>query len=145
MATETESLSNVFEQVFQNFRKVTETNIELQQDMFRHWGANWPGFPQTENSWLERVQKFQKDWAKTFTDLVNKHRRVMDEEYRLAIDGLKEAFRAVESSDPQELRQRCEELCRKTLDLSREACELQAKETQDALNKWVALAAKGGT
>jgi len=143
MATETESLSTVFEQVFDNLRKVSETNIELQQDLFRQWGAHWPGFPHSENLWLERVQRFQKDWAKTLTELVNKHRRVMDEEYRLAIDGLKEAFRAVESTDPQEYRQRCEELCRKSLDLMREAGELQVKETQDALNRWVALAVKG--
>ena len=65
MATQTESVSNVFEQVFDNLRKTADSNIEMQQELFRQWGANWPGFPQPENAWLDRVQKFQKEWTKT--------------------------------------------------------------------------------
>jgi hypothetical protein len=91
------------------------------------------------------VQQFQKDWSKTYTELMNKHRKMLDDQYRIAIDGLKEAFRVVESSDPQEYRDRCENLCRKSVELMREAGELQMKETQEALNRWVALAVKGGS
>ncbi len=143
MATQTESITNVFEQVFDNFRKVAESNTEMQQELFRKWGASWPGFPELDNHWVDRVQKFQKDWAKTFTDLVNKHRKMLDDEYRIAIDGLKEAFRVVECADPQEYRQRCEELCRKSVELIRESGDLQLKETQEALNRWAALVVKG--
>jgi len=144
MATQTESVSNVFEQVFDNLRKTADSNIEMQQELFRQWGANWPGFPKPENAWLDRVQKFQKEWTKTYAELVNKHRKMLDDQYRLAIDSLKEAFRAAESADPQEYQQRCEDLCRKNLDLLREAGELQMKETQEALSRWVAVAVKGG-
>ena len=144
MATQTESAQDVFEQVFDNLRKTAESNIEMQQELFRQWGANWPGFPHQENAWLDRVQKFQKEWSKTFTELVNKHRKMLDDQYRMAIDALKESFRVTESSDPQEYRQRCEELCRKSLELIRESGELQLKETQEALNRWVAMAVKGG-
>jgi hypothetical protein len=145
MAAQTESVSNVFEQVFDNLRKTAESNIELQQEFFRQWGANWPGFPQQENAWLERVQKFQKEWTKTYAELVNKHRKLLDDQYRMAIDALKEAFRVTESSDPQEYQRRCEELCRKSLELIREAGELQMKETQEALNRWVVLAMKSAS
>jgi hypothetical protein len=143
MATQTEPITNVFEQVFDNVRKAAETNIEMQQELFRKWGASWPGFPQADNVWADRVQKFQKDWAKTFTELANKHRKMLDDQYRIAIDGLKEAFRVVESADPQEYRERCEDLCRKSVELIREAGELQMKETQEALNRWAALVVKG--
>jgi hypothetical protein len=144
MATKTESATNVFEQVFDNLRKTAESNIEMQQELFRQWGANWPGFPHQENAWLDRVQKFQKEWSKTFAELVNKHRKLLDDQYRMAIDSLKEAFHVAESADPQEYQQRCEELCRKSLELMREAGELQLKETQEALNRWVAMAVKNG-
>lgn len=147
MATQTqsESVTNLFEQVFDHLRKTAEANIETQQEMFRQWGANWPGFPQPQSAWVERAQKFQKEWAKTVKDLLAKHRETLDEQYRLAIDSLDEAFRALQSSDPQEYAKRCETLCRKSLEALREAGEAQVKETQDALNKWVALATKAAS
>jgi len=143
MTTQTESVSNVLEEVFDNLRKAADANIQMQQEFFRQWGAKWPGFPPTDNAWLDRVQAFQKDWSKTLTELLNKHRKLLDDQYRIAIDGVKEAFRVAESDDPQEYRERCESLCRKAIELVREASELQMKETQEALNRWVALAVKG--
>src|ERR1051326_9186085 len=100
MTTQTESVQNVFEQVFDNLRKTAESNIEMQQELFRQWGANWPGFPQPQNAWLERVQKFQKSWAKTVKEVLAKHREVANEQYGLALDSLEEAFRVAQSSDP---------------------------------------------
>jgi len=144
MATQTESASSVFEQVFDNLRKTTEASIEMQQDLFRQWGTQWPGFPQPQNIWLERVQKFQKEWSKTATESMNKHRKVLDDQYRMVIDSLRDAFHVAESIDPLEYRQRCEELCRKSLECMRETTEVQMHETQEALNKWLALAVKAG-
>jgi hypothetical protein len=128
--------------VFENLRKTAEANLEMQQELFRQWSANWPGFPQPQNAWIERAQKFQKDWAKTVKEVLARHREVLDEQYRLAIDSLEEAFRVVQSSDPQEFAKRCETLCRKSLEVMRDAAELQAKETQDAFTKWIDLATK---
>ena len=142
MSTQTESVKNLFEDVFENLRKTAESNIEMQQELFRQWSANWPGFPQPQNAWVERAQKFQKEWAKTVKELLTKHREVLDEQYELAIDSLEEAFRVAQSSDPQEFAKRCEALCRKSLEAVRDAGELQVKETQEALSKWIALAVK---
>jgi hypothetical protein len=142
MTTETESIQNVFEQAFDQLRKTAESNIEMQQELFRQWSANWPGFPEPNGAWLEKVQKFQKAWAKTVKELLNKHREVMDEQFDLAVDSLDEAFRVAQSSNPEEYAKRCESLCRKSLEIMREAGELQAKELQEALSKWTELAAK---
>jgi hypothetical protein len=143
MATKTESITHVFEHAFDSLQKIAESNIEMQQELFRQWSSNWPGFPQPDSAWLDRVQKFQKEWSKTFTELVNKHRNMLDDQYRISIDALKEAFRVVQSSNPEEYRKRCEELCRKNLELIREAGEIQMKETQEALNRWLVMAVKG--
>jgi len=141
----TDSVTSLFEQVFDHLRKTAESNIQMQQELFRQWGANWPGFPQQETAWLERAQKFQKEWTNTVKKLLSKHRETLDEQYRLAIDSLEEAFRVAQSSDPQEYAKRCEALCRKSLEALREAGEVQVKETQDALNKWIALAVKAAS
>jgi hypothetical protein len=145
MATQTESATNIFEEAFDSLRKTAEANIEMQQELFRQWAANWPGFAQPQNSWAERAQKFQKEWAKTVKELLSKHREILDEQYRLALESLDEAFRVAQSSDPQEYAKRCEALCKKSLEVMREAGELQVKETQEALNKWIGLAVKAAS
>jgi hypothetical protein len=142
MATETESVTGLFEEVFDNLRKTAEANLEMQQELFRKWTANACGLPQPENAWVERAQKLQKDWAKTVKEVLVKHREVLDEQYRLALDSLEEAFRVAQSTDPQEFAKRCESLCRKTIEVMRDTTELQAKEIQDAFTKWIDLAAK---
>jgi hypothetical protein len=142
MTTETESVTGLFEEVFDNMRKTAEANLEMQQELFRQWTAKWPGFPQPQNAWVERVQKAQKDWAKTVKEVLSRHREVLDEQYRLALDSLDDAFRVAQSSDPQEFAKRCESLCRKSLEVLRDAAELQAKEIQKAFTKWVDLATK---
>ena len=142
MSTQTESVSSVFEEAFENLRKTAESSVEMQQELFRQWGAKWPGMPQPQNAWVEQVQKFQKEWSKTVKELLSKHREVLDEKYDLAIESLDEAFRVAESSDPQEYAKRCEALCKKSLEVFREVGEKQIKETQEALNKWMGLAMK---
>jgi hypothetical protein len=142
MATRTESATNVFEQAFDSLRKTAEANLETQQELFRQWSTSWPGFPQPQNAWVERAQKFQKEWAKTVKELLTRHREILDEQYQLALDSLDEAFRVAQSSDPQDFAKKCEALCKKSLEVMREAGELQVKETQEALNKWIGLAVK---
>ena len=145
MATETQSVTGVFEQAFDNLKKAAEANVEMQQEMFRKWTSGWPGFPQPQSAWLERVQKFQKEWGKTVKDVLTRHREVLDEQYSLAMESLEEAFKVAQSSDPQEWAKRREKLCRKSLDVMREVSETQAKELQDALSKWAELASKSAS
>ena len=142
MTTKTASATGLFEEAFQNLRKAAESNIEMQQELFRKWNSNWPGFPQPQGEWQERVQKFQKGWAKTVKELLSRHREVLDEQYGLALSSLEEAFRAGQASDPQDFMKRCESLCRKNLEVMRESSELQVKELQEALSKWTELVGK---
>ena len=88
MSTQTESVSSVFEEAFENLRKTAESSVEMQQEMFRQWTAKWPGLPQPQDAWVERVQKFQKEWSKTVKELLSKHRQVLDEKYDLATESL---------------------------------------------------------
>ena len=145
MATQTESVKNLFEEAIENLRKTAESNLEMQQEMFRQWSENWSGFPQPQDAWRQKAQKFQKDWAKTAKELLDKHREVLDEQYQLAVDSLDEAFRVVQSSDPREFAERCKTMCRKSLETVRDAGELQAKEMQESLNKWIGLAVKSAS
>lgn len=141
----TESKTNIFEDVLKNVRKAAESNLKMQQEVFRQWGALWPGLPTPQAAWMDKIRDFQHQWVVTVSDLARKHRDVLDQQYQAALESLEEALRVTESSNPQELRDRTEQLCRKTLDCVREISEVQMKEFQDAVKKWSELATKATT
>lgn len=136
--------TDVFEDVFKNFRKAAESNLKMQQEMFRHWGALWPGFPTPQAAWVEKVRDFQHQWVTTVSDLAHKHRDSLDKQYQAGLESLEEALRVTEASNPEELRERTEKLFRKTFDCVREISETQMNEFQDAISRWSELTTKVG-
>lgn len=141
----TETTSSVYEQVFENMRKASEANLKMQQDMFSQWTTMWPGFSTPQSMWLDKMRDFQRQWGNTMSDLARQHRDTLDRQYQTALESLEEALRLSESSNPEELRKRAEQLCRKTLDCMREASEAQMKEFQSAMTKWSELVTKAGS
>ena len=153
MATKTESepMANPFEEVFENIRKTASANLEMQQDMMQQWSKlmpgmqAMPGMPTPQAMFTEQAQNFQRDWSNTVTDLVRKHRDVMDRQYQAAIESLEDALRIAESKDPEQFRKRVEQLCRKTLECYKEVTESQMQEFQNAVTKWTELMGKVGS
>lgn len=143
MSTQAE-VSNVFEQVFDSFRKTADASLKMQQDMLRQWSAQWPGFSQPQASWVEQVQKFQKGWSANVVELMRKNRETLDTQHKASIQALEDAFDVAQSKDPEEFRKRAEELCRKSIDCVKEISETQMREFQAAMTKWVELIAKAG-
>lgn len=140
MATET--ANNVYEEVFRNMRKAAEANLKMQRDMLQQWSTLWPGFPSPQSMWLDKMRDFQRQWANTVSDLARKHRDTLDRQYQAALESLEEALRVTEASNPEELRKRTEQVCRKTMDCMREISEAQMKEFQEAMGKWSELLTK---
>ena len=103
----------------------------------------WP-FPTPQSIWVDKARDFQKQWATTVSDLVRKHRDVMDKQYQAAIESMDAALRVAEATSPEEYRRRSEQMCRKTLDCLREVSETQLNEFQDAVLKCTALMTKPG-
>jgi len=144
MAETTTAGSPVFEEVFQNVRKAAEANLKMQQEVLSQWSSLWPGVPTPQTAWLTQLQGFRKQWVKTVSDLARKHREVVDQQFSSAMESLDAALNVSDASTPEELRRRSEQLCRKTLDCMKEVTEVQIKEFQDAITKWVDLLAKAG-
>jgi hypothetical protein len=101
--------------------------------------------PNPQSIWIDQVRDFQKRWSSTISDLTRKHRDVVNRQYQAAIESLDEALRVAESKDPEEYRERVEQLCRKTLDCMRDVSESQLREFQEAVSKWTELLTKTGT
>jgi hypothetical protein len=144
IAMSTDTSSNIYEEVLNNMRKAGEANLKMQQEVFRQWSTLWPGFPNPQAAWLDKVRDFQHQWVITISDLARKHHDVLNRQYQAALESFEEALRVTESSNPEEFRHRTEQLFRKTLDCLREISETQMNEVREAVSKWSELATKAG-
>ena len=134
--------SQVFEDVFQNIRKAAEANLKLQQEAFQQWTHLWPGAPSSQPAWVDKVQKFHKQWCDTVSGLAARHREVLDQQYQAAVESLDAALKVTESTNPEEFRRRSEQFCRKAVECMREISESQVREFQDSAAKWTKLVTK---
>jgi hypothetical protein len=140
----------MFEQVFDNFRKATETTLQAQQDLFRQWTSQWPMFPLTpatpsSTGMTEQAQSFQKKWAECVTALMTKHCEALDAQYRAGIRTIEDALRTTEARSPEEFRKLTEELWRKSFEVLKQTIENQVRDFQVAVEKWSELMIQKGT
>ncbi len=99
----------MFEQVFDNFRKASETTLRAQQDLFHQWMTHWPMFPMGPTTPAsgggvsevsEQARSFQKQWTDTVTALMTKHCEALDAQYRAGIRTIEDALRTTETLRP---------------------------------------------
>ena len=142
----------MFDQALDNLRKATEATMQFQQDMFRQWvqkctempGVPAQGAPFGKDS-LDQVKAFQKQWAEGVTGLLSKHRETLDAQYEAGIRTIEEAFRAMDSKDPERFRTLAEELWRQSFDCLKTVIESQIRDYQAAAEKGFEAVSKGMT
>jgi DNA anti-recombination protein RmuC len=136
--------SPVFEEVFQNLRKVTEANLKMQQELFSQWTSMWPGLPTPQSAWMDKMRQFRTKYVNTISEMAKEHKKVVDAQYTSALESLDAALNVTEATSPEELRRKTEQLCRKSLDCMREMSESQIRELQESVTKLTDLLAKAG-
>ena len=135
----------MFDQVFDNFRKATESTLQAQQDLFRQWMSQWPMFPVTPTASpsaagiTDQVRNLQKQWADSVTALMTRHCEALDAQYRAGIQTIEDALRTTEAKSPEEFRKLTEDLWRKSFEVLRQTIENQIRDLQAAVEKWSEL------
>ena len=137
MTTATEASSTLFEETLGNMRKASESALKMQQEAFLKWAKLWPGPNRSQSDWAARTKKFQSEWTGTVTELLQKHRETLDQQYAAGIESLGEAFQLAAWENPEEFRERCESFSRKTLDLMKTSSDQQMEQFKESMNKWV--------
>jgi hypothetical protein len=136
----------MLDQVFDSFRKASESTLQMQQELFKQWTSQWStGMPSpagTPAAWAEQAHTFQKRWLETVTELMNKHRESLDSQYKAGIKAIEEAFRVTEAKTPDDYRRLTEELWRRGFDSVKNSTESQLRDVQAAVQKWFELMAK---
>jgi len=145
----------MFDQVLDNFRKASESTIQLQQEMFRQWTRHWAqatGVSKTATAtfadpgaWAEQFREFQKYWAKSVTDLLKKHKDTLDAQYESGVKTIEDAFRVADAKDPAQYRRLTEELWRHSFDCLKTVVEDQLREFQTMSETFSEAASKGFT
>jgi hypothetical protein len=132
----------MFDKVIESLRKATETNVQMQQEMFKKWVGLWPGMPAAPPSWGEQVQKFQAKWAEVAGDLLKRQQEAIEAQFRIGVENIEKAFRLGEVKTTEDLQTRTIELWQKCFESLRQAYEVQLREFQTAIEKWSELVTK---
>jgi hypothetical protein len=132
----------MFEQVFENLRKATDSTIHMQQEMYQKWLGLWPVMPPSAPTFGEPA-KFQKKWMEIAADLLKKQRETLETQFSAGLKQIEEAFRLTEAKDPEEMRARTVELWQKSFEALRKLYEAQVRDFQGAITKWTELYTKG--
>jgi hypothetical protein len=137
----------MIEQVFDSFRKASESALQMQQEFFKQWAGQWtagaPAAAATPAAWAEQAQTFQKRWLETVTEMMNKHRETLDAHYKAGIKAIEESFKVTEAKSPDEYRRLTEELWRRGFENVKNSTESQIRDIQAAVQKWFELVPKG--
>jgi hypothetical protein len=142
----------MYDQVYDTFRKAAESTFQVQQEMFRQWMGSWPAqtpattgtvvAPRVVTGMDDQARSFQKKWIETLTTTLNKHREILDTQYKSSIQAIEVAFRATEAKNPDEYRKLTEEFWRMSIDSLKTAFENQIREFQSLTEKWFEIVTK---
>ncbi len=118
------------DQLFDSFRKASESSLQMQQEILKHWAERWAASAsQAPNAASQAVQQ---RWLALGLELLNKHRASLDATYAAGIQLIAQSFRTAEAKSPDEYRRLTEDLWRKLFDSYQSQTEAQF----DAFKDW---------
>jgi hypothetical protein len=121
------------DQLFDSFRKASESSLQMQQEILNHWTERWAGSAtQVPNASSEASQQVQKRWLALGIELLDRHRTSLDGTYAAGIQLIERSFGAAEAKSPEEYRRLTEDLWRKLFDTYKSQAEAQF----DAFKNW---------
>jgi hypothetical protein len=126
----------MLDQMFDNFRKASESSLQMQQEMFKQWAHQWPAMPlNAAGVSADWARTFQKRWIEFATDSLSKHRESLDSMYKSSIQVIEQTLRLSEAKTPDDYRRMVEELCRKMFTVCKDQSETQLRGFQKGVEE----------
>lgn len=133
----------MFEQLFETFRRASESSSQTQQELYRQWLQQLPNSPlNVAGLSADQAVAFQKKLAEAVTEALNRHRESLHAIYGSGIQVIERIFRVAEAKTPDDYRHLLEEVWRKLADTFREQSESQFHEFQKGMETWLDVAQK---
>jgi hypothetical protein len=130
----------MLDQLFDTFRKASESSLHMQQDMFKYWTQQLSGASGAAGNNGE----WSKNYQKQVVDLLNKQREALDSAFKTGIQLIEQTFRASEAKSPDDYRRTMEDLWRTLIDTFKSQTETQVREFQKWSEKSFDMAAQNG-
>jgi hypothetical protein len=132
----------MFEQLIDGVRKASESSMQMQQELFRHWTrvltTTVPPSGASVPSDLGRAQ--QRRWLELGIEMLHKHREALDATYRSGIQIIEQTLHLQDAKSSEDVRRTVEDLWRKLYDLQKEQAESQFRDFQGWYEKSAAIA-----
>jgi hypothetical protein len=122
----------MLDQLVEDFRKATESALQMQQEMYRHCTQQWLAGPQNAGVSAEWARTMQKRWMEMSLEMLHKHREALESTYLSGIQVIEQTFRVSEAKSSEEYRRIVEDLWRQLLKTFMERSESQLRDFQ----KW---------
>lgn len=123
----------MFDQLFDGFRKASESSIVAQQEMIKQWVQQWPSASlSAAGSAIERNSEFHKRWVESATSTLTRQRELLDTACRTGVQFIEQAARISDARSPDDFRKLVEELWRKVFQNLKDQSEAQFVELKNA-------------
>lgn len=131
----------MFDQLFDGFRKASESSIVAQQEMLKQWVQQWPSASLSAASTaIERNNSFQKRWVESAAESLNRQRELLNTTCRASIQFVEQSARISDAKSPDDYRRLVEDLWRKLFEGLKEQSEAQLQELRKASEAWLEVA-----
>lgn len=131
----------MFDQLFEGFRKASESSILAQQEMLKQAVQQWPTASiSAASSAIERNSSFQKRLIQSAVDTWQRQRELVDSTTRATLQFIEQSARISDAKSPDDSRRMLEELWRKMFEVLKVQSEAQFAELKTASQNFLDVA-----
>lgn len=126
----------MYDQLFETYRKTSESWLQVQQDMFRNVMQQWlSASPNATGAATDWNRTFQKRFLDLAVEVLNRQRQSLDATYKSAIEILEQSSRVSEAKTAEEYRRGVEDLWRRWFESVKTQSESQFRDVQNWAGK----------
>jgi hypothetical protein len=129
----------MFDQVFENLHKATESSVKMQQEMFQKWVSGFPTAVPSMPNPMDAMSDWRKKWEEASADMLKRQKELVDQNFEAGLKSLEDIFSVADSKSPEEYQEKVMELYRKSFESLRQLSEAQMNEFRAAADKWTEL------
>jgi hypothetical protein len=128
--------AEMLDQLFDTYRKTSESWLQMQQDMFKNMTQQWTAAsPNAAGAATEWNRNFQKRFIDLAVEILDRHRQSLDATYKAAIEILAQSSRVSEAKTAEEYRRGVEDLWRRWFESVKTQSESQFRDVQNWAGK----------
>jgi hypothetical protein len=132
----------MFNRMFEDFSKASESSLQLQQEMLRVWTQQWLSAPQNLGISADLARTLEKRWIELAIEMLNKHREALESTYASGIQVIEQTFRLSEAKSSEEYQRMVEDLWRQLFKSSMDRSEAQMQDFRKWAEKSFEMAQK---